>query len=401
MSSVLIATHVAFWQRQKGNEQRIAELVGFLARHCDVTVFYIGQETPPRSPDVTTFVTANPHRGPGAMLWALYYRLPTRLQQRIIRAINSLGLQQRLGAFRNGRVLAQFAATYRSRPYDAVLIEYIWHAYLAEAVDRSRTTIYLDIHDIIHRRVSDYARFGRVPDRTVTREEEIGEYRRCDYLIAIQRSEQDSLRQLLPEARTLLAMHPVPAEPSLYAARLRATDAAPRLTVLYFASFGDVNLDAIEWFVREVWTAELAERFEVRIHGAICDSLRIDAPGVSVCGRVTSATDAYRGIDIAINPVRFGSGLKIKTVEALAHGVPLVATTVGAEGLEEGAGRFLVVADTAADFRRELLRLTDPALRQRISEHALDYAARRLTPEACFGPLLAVIQQPRTAASPP
>ena len=77
----------------------------------------------------------------------------------------------------------------------------------------------------------------------------------------------------------------------------------------------------------------------------------------------------YGAIYIVINPVRAGPGLKIKSVEALGYGLPLVATSEGACRLPESDRPFLMVADDAA-FRAEL------------AQSAYDYAQRQFTTEA-------------------
>jgi hypothetical protein len=69
------------------------------------------------------------------------------------------------------------------------------YGYLVDAVNRSRSVVFLDVHDIFHRRVDRYAHIRRVPDKVVTQQEELEAYRKFDYLIAIQRSEYDYLSE--------------------------------------------------------------------------------------------------------------------------------------------------------------------------------------------------------------
>ena len=90
--------------------------------------------------------------------------------------------------------------------------------------------------------------------------------------------------------------------------------------------------------------------------------------------------------------MRFGSGLKIKTVEALGNGIPLVTTNEGARGLTDADGHGLLIADDAPSFIKTLDALVNsPALRQRIGAGGLDYARKQLSPETCFGELVARI----------
>jgi glycosyltransferase involved in cell wall biosynthesis len=188
-------------------------------------------------------------------------------------------------------------------------------------------------------------------------------------------------------------MHPHRPEPDVYPERLRQLRSDEKLNLVYFGSFGDQNVDAINWFVGEVWLTGLADRFVLSVYGSVCDGLTTRVPGVRLCGGIANIENVYSDADIAINPVRFGSGLKIKNIEALAFGVPLVTTSVGAEGLEEGEGTFFLCGDSPDDFKRQLSRLVDTETRRSFSEKALAFVDQNLTPEACFGPIKSAIDE--------
>jgi glycosyltransferase involved in cell wall biosynthesis len=84
-----------------------------------------------------------------------------------------------------------------------------------------------------------------------------------------------------------------------------------------------------------------------------------------------------------------GAGLKIKNVEALASGLPLVTTGEGARGIADVAGDAFLVADDPDAFASACLRLLDDvSLRTRVAARALQVARERFSPQACFAPLL-------------
>jgi glycosyltransferase involved in cell wall biosynthesis len=390
MKRVLLVTDVPFWQQRKGNHQRIAAMVAYLADHFEVTVVFLGVDIPQLPDYRVTVMRVCRHRGLSALAWKFFRSVPDRLQQAMVRLLNRLHLQRSLASFVDDHVLDRFASIYNGSSFDAVIVEYIWHGYLANAVNRKRSLLLLDTHDIFHRRMAEYANFGRTPDKIVTREQELAVYEKFDRLIAIQALEFDYLETLFP-GRVLLAMHPVDAHPSLYGERMQSRSDAGKLILVFFASYGDANVDGINWFVGEVWDSDLAEQFELHVHGAICDSLHIAATGVRVCGRCPDVDTVYRDADIAINPQRFGSGLKIKTVEAMGYGVQVLTTSVGAEGLEEMENRALLCANDSASMREQLFRLADATLRSTLSKNALEFVAHSLTPEACFGSLRRLI----------
>jgi glycosyltransferase involved in cell wall biosynthesis len=96
-----------------------------------------------------------------------------------------------------------------------------------------------------------------------------------------------------------------------------------------------------------------------------------DPPRVTVTGWTDDMTAELARADVVAVAVRFGSGTRIKILEAFAHRVPVVSTSVGASGLDIVAGRHLLIADTPEDFARECERvLVDPGLRARLVEAA-------------------------------
>ena len=386
MKKVIIATDVPWWLRTKGNQQRIHALIEYLAEHYSVTAVYLGSGPAEISGLDIESLHLSRHRGLAVLAWKLYEALPGRFQQWLVRILGRASLRRSIDSFANPRLARQFAEVCNNGEYDAVIVEYIWHGYLTERLNRERLHLILDTHDIYHRRIEDYQRFGLVPDKTITRDEELGIFARFDSLMAIQQVEFDYLEQQFP-GRAVLAMHPVPPRNGLYTTRLDQRGADEPLTIVYFASYGDANLHAINWFTESVWNDDLADRFRLDIHGAICDSVDVTGKGIRVRGKSPTIEAVYRTADIAINPQRFGSGLKIKTIEALSFGIPIVTTSVGAEGLADLDQKALLCADDAESIRNQLHRLADTGLRRSMSAEALAFAAQRLNPEACFGAL--------------
>lgn len=89
--------------------------------------------------------------------------------------------------------------------------------------------------------------------------------------------------------------------------------------------------------------------------GASDRHLAREREGVSFLGRVESLKPYYEAADIAVVPIRFGGGTRIKIIEAFSFGVPVVATTIGAEGLGVRNGRELLLADDPEQFAKACL----------------------------------------------
>jgi len=155
------------------------------------------------------------------------------------------------------------------------------------------------------------------------------------------------------------------------------------------------NVDAMEYFCREIWpgvlgripTAHLrivGRNPGVRVH-------RLASNSVEVTGRVASVTDHLHEAALAVVPLRIGGGTRLKIYEAMAAGKAMVSTTVGAEGLEVHSGKDIMLSDTAESFAESTVRLLqDAEARGRMGRAAAELAANYGWPliGAKFGQIL-------------
>jgi hypothetical protein len=109
------------------------------------------------------------------------------------------------------------------------------------------------------------------------------------------------------------------------------------------------NADALLWFARDV-----LPKIRARVPGAKLlvtgigppdQVLRLAGPSIEFVGSVENLADFYEQVRVVVVPMRFGAGVKIKTIEALQYGVPVVATEVGAEGVDTDDPRVLLVTN--------------------------------------------------------
>ncbi len=133
------------------------------------------------------------------------------------------------------------------------------------------------------------------------------------------------------------------------------------------------NTDGAGWLVNDI--APLIRQhlpdFRVRLTGdpdGVVAALD-HPPEITVVGYVASMEAELSKADLVVAPLRYASGTRLKILEALAHRVPVVSTTIGAEGLGLEAGRHLLVADDPESFAQACVSaLTEPLLRANLAD---------------------------------
>ena len=224
-------------------------------------------------------------------------------------------------------------------------------------------------HDIHHLRLAEQLKV--VPsDETRSemerfREMEESLWAKVDGIYYPSELESEHVRQWARERSISAAIRTVP----LYAYDGVPSDVrdglAFRHDILFVAGFGHPpNEDAAEWFVIDI-LPKIRERFpDMRVTLAGSNpSARVMAlagPLVNVTGFVTD--DAlgvlYRSARVAVAPLRFGGGMKGKVLEAMRHGLPLVTTSTGLQGLADALD-FVFAADDPDLFARNVITLLE------------------------------------------
>jgi len=122
--------------------------------------------------------------------------------------------------------------------------------------------------------------------------------------------------------------------------------------------------------------------------------------GVCVTGTVEDVRPYLWGSTISIVPIRIGGGTRLKIYECMAAGVPIVSTTVGAEGLRYRDGEDIVLADDPVSFAAGCVRLlSDDAARHAIAHNALERAHREFSWEAVSREFEAILENNRTLSN--
>jgi len=150
------------------------------------------------------------------------------------------------------------------------------------------------------------------------------------------------------------------------------------------------NAEAARFLVNEVTPRlrHLVPDVRVRLVGTTAPALEPldDPPAVTLVGQVSDIVDELARADLVVVPLRFGSGTRLKVLEAFAHRVPVVSTTLGAEGLGVDSGRHLLLADTADGLSEACARLLgDEVLRAQLVDAAQQLFLERFTDDVVAG----------------
>jgi polysaccharide biosynthesis protein PslH len=164
--------------------------------------------------------------------------------------------------------------------------------------------------------------------------------------------------------------------------------------------FWPPNVDGILWFLREIFPLIQAHR-----PGTTFDVVGAKPPaeimayssngsGVNVTGYVVDPTPYLEATGVMVVPLRAGGGMRVKILNALAQGLPIVTTTLGCEGIAVEPGRHLLVADTPEAFAQATLGLLeDKKLANELGDNGRHLIQSTYDYRAACRPLEALYQQ--------
>lgn len=257
---------------------------------------------------------------------------------------------------------------------------------------------------------------GAAAEAAKFRSAEIGLILRADATIVVSSHEKALLAELLPGARVhhipILRETPAAAmrnqaelRPLLRAGRNRSDLRRLRIAlklrrdVLFIGSFfHPPNADAVAWFVREVWplAAEAAAPHKFVMAGSQTTEAvaAFASESIEARGHVPDLEPLFAAARLSVAPLRYGAGVKGKIVSSLSYGVPVVATSIAAEGTGLVHRRNVLVADTPRAMAREIVRLlTDDELWLKLSVAGFDFFEATFSHKAGAPQILSLIDR--------
>jgi glycosyltransferase involved in cell wall biosynthesis len=224
----------------------------------------------------------------------------------------------------------------------------------------------------------DFVKLARAEDRVV---------RQAQWIIANSVEVADELRRSGAQEVDLapLTLDPADYQPS--------ASADPPIAGLIGKAVWQPTANAVRFLINDVWPLVLrrvpAAKLRLAGWGMTKESFPElpDLKGVEWVGPVSSGREFLRSVGMLLYPLNRGSGTKVKTLEAMALGLPIVTTARGAEGLRSGSGILVEEgAEALAEATAGLLRDCDA--RRRLGEQAQDQFRRAHAPTVATRPIL-------------
>jgi glycosyltransferase involved in cell wall biosynthesis len=280
----------------------------------------------------------------------------------------------------NPQLEAAIATIFLSRRID--LVQYEFPTAGLHRLPEARPTVF-DAHNVEYELLERVARGYASLPRQVFNATEAAKVRRLEQrlwqsaTLTIATSERDAA------AISTVTGNTVPVIPNGVDPALFELTRAPGAGHIVFvgAMRHQPNADAAVWFAREVLPLIRAKQADVRFTIVGADPppevRALAGDGIRVTGYVDDVRPYLASAALAIVPLRSGGGTRLKILEAFAAGVPVVSTTLGAEGLEVVSGEHLLLADTPDELAAGALLV----LRERIFAQRLAAAARALARE--------------------
>jgi glycosyltransferase involved in cell wall biosynthesis len=339
-----------------GGALRSASLLEYVARRYETDLLVFRE---PGAPDPTAQVP------PGLVRQVTVLELPANGRSFTARALrNAARVARRVPPLvdRFAGFGAQVHAALGEHRYDLGIIEHFWcapyHAQIASACARTVLNLH-NVESVLHAHCAKVENGAVGMAHRVFHQAALELERewlpRFSAVLAASNDDASLARAIAPKANVCVYPNAIPLVPQ----PARSTDEA-----IVFSGNMEYhpNLDAVRFFSAEVWPLlrerhpSLVWRLVGKNPGAVSAYVAGD-PRIEVTGPLSDAIAELARSRIAIVPLRAGSGTRLKILEAWAAGLPVVSTTLGAEGLAARSGEHLLLADTPVALAQNVTRL--------------------------------------------
>ena len=226
-----------------------------------------------------------------------------------------------------------FKKVYEEYIPDILIVNYTYYSKLFNYTTGNCLKI-LDTHDSMYNRFKlIYNNKRRYKNLRISLLDEINCLNRSDIVISIQNNEEQFFKDNGCKSEVITIGH----VKDFYQSDISSF----KYKILYVGANYSANIESLRNFLINIWpnlNKHFKNKIELLVVGDIFDSFQFESnvcfDNVSFLGRVEDLNCIYDQVDFSINPILYGSGLKIKNVESLSMGKPIVTMTYGIDGLE-------------------------------------------------------------------
>jgi len=395
--AVLLLAHLLPWPLHGGGQMKSFHALRALATRYDVTLLSFV-----RRPSEAYDLGPLPDLCPGGIRTV---PLPRHRGRDAWHLLRTLGGSDSVVIARDSSPAMRAAVAEETalRPYAVVHADHLPMAQYLPPGGAASPRLLLDAHNVEHllwRRMalaeggSHLLRRFAGHDWPRLRAFEADAVRRADRTLAVSDADADAFRALVPEAADRIAVTPIGVDTDYFRPAPVGLDAESEL-LTFGTLYWPPNVEGLRWFCAEVLPRLRAARPDASLTVVGAKPNRearelAAVPGVRLVPDAPDVRPFAAGGPVFVAPLRSGGGVRVKILCALAMGIPVVTTTVGAEGIGVESGVHLLIADTADAFAEAVLRLrSDRALASRLGGNGRAFVERHHSPAAAGAALLA------------
>lgn len=285
-------------------------------------------------------------------------------------------------SYRSAEIQAKVDEYVREGKCDVIFCEHAVNELFIRPEYRQKVKTVVDIHSSIYNWVRNHLEHGATEsaqrDRLYLPLLYRYEQRYCakfDQLVSTTKEERQKLLQISPGSQITV----IPSGTDLERFPYRSQDPGGH-NLIFAGNMGSThNIDAAVFFAKEIFPkvrAKYSDATLTFVGASPAPKVQelAQQPGIIVTGRVPSIAEYFHQATVCVVPLRVGIGIKTKTLEAMAAGVPVVATDSGLENLsvdEPGVPLKALRANSEQEFLDAIAKLFEnPSLRQEISQNA-------------------------------
>lgn len=377
--TILLLTHIDFWNLEMGSHQRVFALINYLQNHYKVKIGYLR--------DISRKEKQTLEKYEFDISYITYLKKADESLDKVDKYLDENPI---LKPFYKEDLYLKMATFIKSIEFDTVIVEYLQFSYFLPLFE-NKTKI-LDTHDIMYKRAETFRKNNQKHWIDIDKNQEFKIFKFYDRVLAIQKEENSHL--LINGINSLYTPHPVKIGNLLKLEK----QADKIIKIVFIGGYNIPNKESIEWFIRHIWRyIKNYSNIKLCIYGKVTQFLinkNLEDENIVLYGKVEDLNEVYNDATIAINPVKIGGGLKIKNIEALSFQTPLITTKVGSMGLESEVNISFLEANTIDEWINSILILINyPQKREDLAKNARNFIEKDFNEDISYKELITFLKE--------